>query len=276
MISLQASTPPAETGSTSVGPASTGPASTGPAEIALRIGGTLVGVALAIASGVWEAVLTTWYVIISGHVIRLPVAALLAVIGNLAIFWFVRKVTGKLSLVIFPVLAWLAVMVAAGNVTSDGDLIVSGTWVGVTTLLFGTAAWAVPGYRAILKQRPAPVGNGPAGARPAAGKPVAVKPTSSKPASGKPASGKPAGGKPAGGKPAGGKPAGGKPASGTPTGGEPASGTPTGGKPTSGKPAGGTPTGDTSASGTPTGATPGPKQAKPAGAAVSAPKNKRR
>jgi hypothetical protein len=155
VISLPASTSPAEARSTEAGQTETGRAAGGPVEIAMRIGGTVIGVGLAIATAVWEAVLTTWYVIIGGHVIRLPVAPLLAIVANIALFWFVRKVTGKLSLAIFPALAWLAVMVVAGNVTSDGDLIVSGTWIGVTTLLLGTAGWAIPGYRALLK-RPSP------------------------------------------------------------------------------------------------------------------------
>jgi hypothetical protein len=126
-----------------------------PAEIALRIGGTIVAVALAVATAVWEVALTPWYVIMSGHVVRVPAAPLLAVLCNVGLLWFTRSVTGKLSLAVFPALAWLAVMVIAGNVTSDGDLLVTSNWVGVTTILLGMAGWALPAYRVMLKQQAA-------------------------------------------------------------------------------------------------------------------------
>ncbi len=149
MISLPVSTTPPD----APAPADTASAPGRFAEIALRVGGVVIAVGLAIATAIWEAVLTTWYVIIGGHVVRLPVAPLLAIVCNLALFWFVRKVTGKAALVIFPALAWLAIMVIAGNVTSDGDLIVTSTWVGVSTIILGTVAWAVPSYRSVLAKQ---------------------------------------------------------------------------------------------------------------------------
>jgi hypothetical protein len=179
------------------------------ANLALAVGGTVVGVALGVASGVWESVLTTWYVEISGHVIRLPVAPILAVAGNFGIFWFTRTVTGKIGLALLPGLGWLAVLVPAGNLTGGGDLLVEGTWVGFATILLGIVAWAIAVYRAmlsaprrILVNDPAPqpgattsailrgsrAGTGPTDPepRPARSRPAARKPTPTKSAPSRP------------------------------------------------------------------------------------------
>jgi hypothetical protein len=115
-------------------------------EIALRIGGLIVGGALAVVTAVWEAVLTPWYVVVSGHVLRLPVAPLLAMVVNLGLVWFTSRVTGRVVLGLLPGIAWIVVMFAAGDLTSDGDLIVEGTWVGLSTILLGALAFAVGGY----------------------------------------------------------------------------------------------------------------------------------
>jgi hypothetical protein len=111
-----------------------------------RIGGTVVGAALAAVTAVWEAVLTPWYVIVSGHVIRLPVAPLLAVVANIGIVWFTMRVTRHTVLSLLPAIPWIVVIFAAGSLTSDGDLIIEGTWVGLTTILLGAVAWAAGGY----------------------------------------------------------------------------------------------------------------------------------
>jgi hypothetical protein len=129
------------------------PVSTRP-DLALRIGGTIVGAALAIATAVWEAVLTPWYVEWSGHLVRMPAAPILAIVGNIGIFWFTRRVTGRIGLALLPGLAWLAVMIPAGNLTGGGDLLIEGTWVGFATILLGVLAWAVAAYRAMLAPRP--------------------------------------------------------------------------------------------------------------------------
>jgi hypothetical protein len=138
-------------------------------ELGWRIVGTVVGVALGIVTAVWEAVLTPWYTIISGHVVRVPAAPLLAIVCNIGLVWFTRKVTGRTGPALLPGLAWLGVMVAAGDLTSDGDLLVEGTWVGLSTILLGAVAWAVAGYMAILRPgRTAPARAVPAPVGPAA------------------------------------------------------------------------------------------------------------
>lgn len=122
-------------------------------EIALRTAGVVVAVALAAVTAIWEAVLTTLYVVIDGHVVRLPAAPLAAIVANLALVWFTLKITGKVGYALIPGAAWIVVMFAAGGVTSDGDLLVQGNWVGMSTILLGALAWAGGVYLVIFRQR---------------------------------------------------------------------------------------------------------------------------
>lgn len=124
-------------------------------EYVYRIGGTAVGIALAAVTAVWEAVLTPLYAVIGGHVIRLPVAPVMAIVVNVGIVWFTIRVTGKVGPALLPGLAWILVMFAAGDLTSDGDLIVEGTWVGLSTIFLGALAWAGGAYIAINRMRAA-------------------------------------------------------------------------------------------------------------------------
>ena len=128
----------------------------------------MVGVALAAITALWEAVLTPWYVVVSGHVLRLPVAPLLAIVANIAIVWFTMRVTDRIGLSLVPAVGWLVVMFAAGTLTSDGDLIVEGTWVGLTTILLGAFAWAIGAYVASDRRRRRVTAVPPVAAEPAA------------------------------------------------------------------------------------------------------------
>ena len=63
-------------------------------------------------------------------------------------------------------------MIIASTKTSEGDLIITGTWVGLLTLLLGSVGWAGAGYLAVLRRpiprrEPAPIAPiRPAGSRP--------------------------------------------------------------------------------------------------------------
>jgi hypothetical protein len=123
-------------------------------DLILRIVGVVVGVGLAAVTAFWEALLTPLHVTIFGAVVRLPIAPLIAVVLNLAIFWFGRIVTGRTGLALLPAIAWFVVIFAAGNRTSEGDILIAGNnWVGVVTILLGALAWAVGGYVLILRSR---------------------------------------------------------------------------------------------------------------------------
>lgn len=116
--------------------------------IVMRVLGVLVGLGLGAASAVAEAVMTPLYI---GSV-RSPVAAILALLGNAAIVYFTYVVTRHAGLALLSGVAWLAVMVLALTKTSEGDLIVTGTWVGGLTFLLGCVGWAGAGYYLILRR----------------------------------------------------------------------------------------------------------------------------
>jgi hypothetical protein len=117
------------------------------ADLTVRIVGTVVAVCLAALTALWEALLTPLHATIFGSVVRLPIAPVVAVIVNVGIFWFGRVVTGRTGLALLPAIAWFVVMFAAGNRTSEGDLLIAGNnWVGIVTILVGAVAWALGAY----------------------------------------------------------------------------------------------------------------------------------
>lgn len=165
MISLPASTKPAQPPAADSAPA---PEPRPGWDLFYRIAGTVVGVLLGIATGVAEAVMTPLYI---GSV-RSPAAPLLALVGNAALVWFTWTVTRRAGLSLIPGAAWFIVMIIATSKTSEGDLVVTGTWVGLLTLLLGSVGWAVAGYLAVLRRpmprrEPGPIAPvAPAGSRP--------------------------------------------------------------------------------------------------------------
>lgn len=154
MISLPASTD---------SPTPTDP--TAAIELAYRIGGTVIGIGLAVASAFWEVILSPMRATLGHTSYRIPLALVLAIVGNIGIVWFTHKVTGRIGLAVVPAVGWLAVVLLAARKTAEGDLLVTGdNWVGLLLLFLGCVAWAVAAYRLILKApRPAP---SPAPARP--------------------------------------------------------------------------------------------------------------
>jgi hypothetical protein len=132
-------------------------------EPAYKIAGTVVGVGLGAMSAIWEVMVSPMHVTIGGAIVRVPLATLLAIAGNVGLVWFMRTVTGMLSLAVLPGLAWFAVMFAASTKTSEGDLLITGdNWVGVATILLGAVAWAAAAYLLMFRhQRAGTDGPGP-------------------------------------------------------------------------------------------------------------------
>jgi len=123
-------------------------------DMMLRVVGVIVGVCLAAVTAFWEALLTPLHVTIFGAVVRLPIAPLVAIILNIGIFWFGRVVTGRTGLALLPAIAWFVVIFAAGNRTSEGDILIAGNnWVGVVTILLGAVAWAAGVYVLMFRSR---------------------------------------------------------------------------------------------------------------------------
>lgn len=116
-------------------------------EPAYKIAGTVVGVGLGAMSALWEVMVSPMHATIGHTLVRVPLATLLAVAGNVALVWGTRLVTGKTILALMPGVAWFLVMLAASTKTGEGDLLItSDNWVGLTAILFGAAAWVGSGY----------------------------------------------------------------------------------------------------------------------------------
>jgi hypothetical protein len=125
-------------------------------EPGMIIAGTVVGVALGFVTAVYEVYLTPLRLSSAGHA-RVPLAVLVAIVANAGLVFFTRMVTGRVGPALLPGVAWIVVMLAAGNETSDGDLLITGNnWVGLATILCGAVAWAVAGYIVIVRRGPRP------------------------------------------------------------------------------------------------------------------------
>jgi hypothetical protein len=71
--------------------------------------------------------------------VRIPVAIILAVVGNLFLVWFARQATGVRWGALLPGLGWFAVIVLSLRTTTEGDrLLVPDDWVATLTLFSGT------------------------------------------------------------------------------------------------------------------------------------------
>jgi hypothetical protein len=114
---------------------------------AARILGFVIALLLAAVSAAYEAFLTPLY----WGSTRLPVSLVAAVVGNLALVYFTYVVTGRRLAAVGPALVWVAVMVTAASRSSEGDLVLTdNNWVGIGTMMAGSVAFAVAGYRLVI------------------------------------------------------------------------------------------------------------------------------
>jgi hypothetical protein len=119
--------------------------------------GFAVALLLAALSAAFEAALTPLY---WGQV-RLPVALVLAVVGNAALVWFTVVVTGRRIAVAGPALVWTVVLVVASSRTTEGDLVLtSNNWVGIGTMLAGSITFGVAAF-VLIQRGVRPAGSGP-------------------------------------------------------------------------------------------------------------------
>jgi hypothetical protein len=129
-------------------------------EAALRAGGLVVFTLLAAVSAVWEAFLTPLY----WHHVRVPLALVLAVLGNAALAWATYELTRRGSAVLLPAFAWVVPMFVAADRTTEGDLVLtSNNWVGLATLFTGALAFGITAYWLIVRsiRRPVPSRDSP-------------------------------------------------------------------------------------------------------------------
>lgn len=149
----------------------------------IRVLGFLISLALAGLTAGFEAVYSELYLT---STVRAPYAMVAALIVNPALVWFAYLVTGRRAAAFGPTLVWVAVMFAAASSTSVGDLVLTGdNWVGIGTLIGGTVAFALGGYRLILTSvrpapaTPVPTKSGPTKSGPTKPSPAEPAPTTS-------------------------------------------------------------------------------------------------
>ena len=119
----------------------------------LQAAGVAVGLLLGFVTAVWEAFVSPLY----AGAVPLPVSPVLAVVSNLALVWFTRRVTGRAGLALLPGIVWFGTMLVAASKTNSGDLLIpSNDYMGLAAILLGCAAWGIGGYWAMLRQRPGP------------------------------------------------------------------------------------------------------------------------
>jgi hypothetical protein len=124
-------------------------------DLLLRVAGLVVAVLAAAVSALIEVFMVPLRV--GGVLIGLSLV--LAVVGNVTLVWFTYRVTGWPWAVALPALAWFAVFLPASDRTTEGDLLLTGdNWVGITTILCGSIAFAIGAGRLILLRRPPGMG----------------------------------------------------------------------------------------------------------------------
>jgi hypothetical protein len=117
----------------------------------LAVGGLVIATLLGFVTSLWEAFVSPlavqWTSGGHAHFVRLPVALVAAVVGNVLLAWMAYTVTGRMLAIGAPFVAWTVPMVFAAGRTTEGDLILtSNNWVGLSTMLVGAVTYAAAVY----------------------------------------------------------------------------------------------------------------------------------
>ncbi|MGC5030201.1 hypothetical protein [Micromonospora sp. DT229] len=121
-------------------------------DMGLRVAGGVVAVVAGAVTAVLELLLAPLR--IGGYLIG--VAALVAVVVNIALSWFAIETVGRRWAVALPALPWVAIMIAAADRTTEGDVLLIGNWVGLALVVAGAMAFAVTAFRSIVAGPPRP------------------------------------------------------------------------------------------------------------------------
>lgn len=119
----------------------------GAADLALRIAGGAVAVLAALVTGVLELLLA--YLRVGGVLIGLAVPV--TVVANILLARFAVAAVGRRWALALPALAWFLLMVVAASPTEEGDLLLTGSWVGLLMLVGGSITFAVVAFRMIMQ-----------------------------------------------------------------------------------------------------------------------------
>ena len=105
-----------------------------------RVASYALVLVLGVELAVWEAFL----VAARPFGTALPLAAAVALLGNLVVGVAGGRVLGRPLGAVVPGVLWLVVALLLGTKTAEGDVVVTSTFRGMAFLLVGTAAAAVP------------------------------------------------------------------------------------------------------------------------------------
>ena len=79
------------------------------------------------------------------------------VVANILLARFAVAAVGRRWALALPALAWFVLMVIAASPTEEGDLLLTGSWVGLLMLLGGSVTFAVVAFRMIMQGPGGPV-----------------------------------------------------------------------------------------------------------------------
>ena len=128
------------------------PAAPRHAYITIRFVGGAVVVWLAALAAVCEAFLVPLRT--AGG--RVPIAVLLAVLGNLGLPWLARWLSRSRPVTMLPALVWFLIIVVLAGGTTEGDVVLAGNdWVALALLLAGSIAAAAGAWFALVRRGPA-------------------------------------------------------------------------------------------------------------------------
>ena len=117
------------------------------ADLALRTTGGVVAVVAALVTGVLELLLA--YLRIGG--VLIGVAVPLTLVANYLLARFAVAAVGRRWAIALPALTWFLLMVVAASPTEEGDLLLTGSWVGLLMLIGGSVTFAVVAFRMIMQ-----------------------------------------------------------------------------------------------------------------------------
>lgn len=114
-------------------------------EYLIRTGGAVV----VVSASILLAVVESFLVPIRFAQSYWPVAAVVAVAGNVLLPLVMLYLTRVRALALLPGLAWFVVVITASTATSENDLIIPDIWPGLAMLVAGAGTIAVMGYMLI-------------------------------------------------------------------------------------------------------------------------------
>lgn len=104
-----------------------------------RAGSYALVLLLSLLTAVWEAFLVP----LRAGPVPLPVCVLLACAGNIALGTAGARAYGRYGAAL-PGVLWFCVVATLQSRRPEGDLVVTGSWTGLSLLLLGTISAAVP------------------------------------------------------------------------------------------------------------------------------------